>query len=195
MNNFVSVDGLMLKEIKISGLLLLVMVTITGVIYPLIINNVAKVAFPEKAAGSLMENDGKIIGSSLIGQQFTKSEYFHPRPSSVEYNAMASGGSNLSQGDPKLHENIEARLKAFSDANSGKKVPEDLLMASGSGLDPHISVEAAMFQVARVAKARKIDSVEVESLVNSYIEWRFLGIFGAPRVNVLFLNLALDRKK
>lgn len=183
----------MLKEIRVAGLLFLVMVAITGVIYPIIITGSAQVIFPEKASGSIIEKNGKIIGSSLIGQQFIKPEYFHPRPSVAGYNPMAAGASNLHQSNPKLIEEIAQRFKVISGENPGKEIPADLLTSSASGLDPHISLDAAVFQIARIAKARKVEESEIIHIVHENTEGRLFGLFGEPRVNVLLLNLALDK--
>jgi K+-transporting ATPase ATPase C chain len=186
----------MLKEIKPALLLFLVMLVITGVLYPIFVTGVARVVFPEKASGSLIEKDGIIVGSELIGQQFSKPEYFHPRPSNagIGYDSLASGASNLAATSDKLKADIAARFEALSQENPGKKVPVDLLTSSASGLDPHISVEAANFQVQRIAKLRKLSEGEISKLVENNTEGRFLGIFGEQRVNVLKLNIALDSK-
>ncbi len=185
----------MLKEIKTALLLFLLMVAITGVVYPMLITGAAKAVFPAKASGSLLENNGKIIGSELIGQQFTKPEYFHPRPSKAGngYDAMNSGGSNLSPTSKKLEDDISARFKALSEENPGKPIPTDLLTASASGLDPHISVEAAFFQMEGIAEAREVDEAIIKKLIEKHTEGFFLGVFGEPRVNVLLLNINLDR--
>lgn len=186
----------MFKEIKTALSLFVVMLVITGIAYPLVITGVAKTFFQEKATGSLIEKDGKVIGSQLIGQQFNKPEYFHPRPSSAGsgYDAMASGASNLSSTNKKLQDDIAARFQVLSAMNLGKKVPTDLLTASASGLDPHISPEAAMFQVPSIAKARNVDEAKVVSLIEKNTEGRFFGVFGEPRVNVLLLNVEMDKK-
>jgi len=186
----------MLKEIKPALLLFVLMLVITGVLYPLFITGVAKAVFPLKAAGSLIEQDGKIVGSELIGQQFTKPEYFHPRPSNAGngYDSLTSGASNLSATSDKLKADISARFDILSKENPGKTVPVDLLTSSASGLDPHISIDAANFQVKRIAKTRKLNEADVSKIIESNIEGRFLGIFGEPRVNVLKLNIALDKK-
>ena len=151
--------------------------------------------FADSASGSLLTKDGKIIGSRLIGQQFTKPEYFHPRPSKAGngYDAMSSGGSNDGPTAKKLEDDIAARFKVLSEENPGKPVPADLLTASASGLDPHISVAAAIFQVARIAKTRKIEEHVVTAIIEKHTESSFLGIFGEPRVNVLLLNIDLDK--
>ncbi len=185
----------MLKEIKTSLILFLLLAVITGLAYPMFITGIAKVIFPENSSGSLVTKDGKVIGSELIGQQFERPEYFHPRPSKAGsgYDSMASGASNLSPTSKKLEDDISARFKALSEENPGAEIPVDLLTASASGLDPEISPQAAMFQLPRVAKARNMDESAVKGLIEKHTKGRFLGIFGEPRVNVLLLNMDLDR--
>jgi K+-transporting ATPase ATPase C chain len=167
---------------------------ITGVIYPLTVTGLAQVLFPHNADGSLIVIDGKTYGSELIGQQFDEPKYFWGRPSAAGYNAAASSGSNYGPMNPSLEEAVQARIDALqvADPNNPLPIPVDLVTASGSGLDPHISVPAALYQVARVATARGLSEAEVTSLVEEYTEGRQFGIFGEPRVNVLLLNLALD---
>lgn len=184
---------IMLKEIKTALSLFILMVIITGFSYPMLITGVANLLFQDKASGSLIEKNSKIIGSKLIGQNFTSEKYFHPRPSSAEYNATNSGGSNLSQTSKELKEQIATRYKKLANEQPETKIPADLLTTSASGLDPHISPEAAIFQVARVAKARNIDEAIILKIIERNTEGRSLGIFGEPRVNVLLLNLELDR--
>ena len=186
----------MLKELKISLFLFVLLVAITGVAYPLFITGMAKVVFPDKASGSLIEKNGEIVGSLLIGQQFNKPEYFHPRPSAAGsgYDAMASGGSNLGVTNEKLKEDISTRFAVLSAENPDKTVPVDLLTSSASGLDPDISKEAAFFQVARIAKARNVSEDLIVKLIESNTKGSFLGLFGESRVNVLKLNIELDGK-
>ncbi len=171
----------------------------TGVLYPLAVTAVGQAAFPHQAAGSIIEVDGKAIGSTLIGQQFTSAEYFWGRPSAtapMPYNANASGASNLGPLNPAFADSVKARVKALRDADpgNGMPVPVDLVTASGSGLDPEISLAAASYQVKRVAAQRGMLPEYVQSLVDQHASSKLLGIFGEPRVNVLALNLALDGK-
>jgi len=176
---------------------LIVFTVITGVAYPLIVTGIAQVAFRDKANGSLIEKDGKVLGSRLIGQPFSEPKYFWSRASGTSpqpYNGSASSGTNQGPTNPALKEAVEGRVKALRDAggDASKPVPVDLVTASGSGLDPHISPAAAEYQVARVAKARSLAADKVRALVAQFTEGRQLGILGEPRVNVLELNLALD---
>jgi K+-transporting ATPase ATPase C chain len=167
------------------------MTVITGVAYPLIVTGISQVVFKDQGNGSLIEKDGKIVGSSLIGQPFSEPKYFWGRPSATSpmpYNGAASSGSNQGPTNPALHEAVKQRLSRFET----KPVPADLVTASASGLDPHISPAAAQYQVARVSKARSIPEEKLRQLVEQHTEGRQLGILGEPRVNVLRLNLALD---
>ena len=171
---------------------------ITGLIYPLLVTGIGQAAFPAQAAGSVIERDGKPIGSRLIGQHFTDPKYFWGRPSATApqpYNAAASGGSNLGPLNPALKETVEARVQALraADPANTQPIPLDLVTASASGLDPHISPAAADYQIARVARTRGLAPEIVRKLVAAWTEDRQWGIFGEPRVNVLELNLALDR--
>ena len=176
---------------------LLAFTVITGVAYPLVVTAIAQVGFSGRANGSLIERDGKVLGSRLIGQPFSAARYFWGRPSAtapMPYNGAASAGSNLGPTNPALKDAVEARVKALRDAGAdpSKLVPVDLVTASGSGLDPHISPAAAEYQLARVAKARNLAEETLRGLVQKHTDGRQLGILGEPRVNVLMLNLELD---
>ena len=186
-----------MNMIRPALVLLAALSVITGIAYPLAITGVGSVVFPEQAAGSFVRKDGKPIGSALIGQPFSDPKHFWGRPSATSpypCNAASSSGSNLGPTNPALAEAVDARIKALRDADPGNlaPVPVDLITASASGLDPHISPAAAQYQVARVAKARGLDAARVRALVSAHTQGRQLGILGEPTVNVLALNLALD---
>jgi potassium-transporting ATPase KdpC subunit len=187
----------MLTQFRPALVMLLVFTVITGVIYPLTVTGIAQVVFPHQANGSLIMVDDKAVGSELIGQQFDDPKYFWGRPSAAGYNAAASSGSNYGPMNPLLEEAVQARIDALKAADPDNKlpIPVDLVTASGSGLDPHVSVAAALYQVSRVASARGLSEAEVKSLVEKYTEGRQFGFLGEPRVNVLKLNLALDGVK
>ncbi len=177
--------------------LFVLLTAVTGVVYPLAVTGLAKVTFPEAADGSLIVKDGKAVGSSLIGQNFTDPKYFWGRPSAtgpMPYNAAASGGSNQGPLNPALVDAVKGRIDALKAADPDNKlpIPADLVNASASGLDPHISPEAAAYQVTRVAAQRHLLPADVKTLVGQYTEGRQWGVFGEPRVNVLKLNIALD---
>jgi len=185
----------LLKQIYPAFAITIVLTLLLGIIYPLVITAVATVIFPRQAAGSLIEKNGRVIGSSLIGQPFSGSEYFHSRPSAAGdgYDATASGGTNLGPASRKLFEtNVKPAAEALREENPGVPIPVDLVTSSASGLDPHITPAAAEFQVPRVAKRRGMTADEVRRLVREHTEGRQFGLLGEPRVNVLELNLALD---
>src|ERR1700716_4367837 len=189
----------MLSHVRAAVVSLVVFTVVTGIAYPLVITGIAQLVFPHQATGSLIVKDGKPVGSTLIGQPFDDPKYFWSRPSATSpfgYNAGASAGSNLSPTNADLIKTVQGRVDALRAADPGNTapVPVDLVTASGSGLDPDISPAAALYQVGRVAKARKLDEAVVRSLVAQYTQGRQLDLFGEPRVNVLALNLALDSR-
>ena len=172
-----------------------VLIVLTGLVYPGIITGVAQTVFPRQANGSLVEVDGKVVGSALIGQTFTKAWYFHGRPSATDNNAAASAGTNKGPTDTKLADTLIAGAVASAVEHDGAvkgRVPSDMVTASASGIDPHISPANARLQVARVARARGRSDAEVTALLEPRIEGRTFGLLGEPRVNVLLLNIALD---
>ena len=196
----------MLREIRPAIIVLALLALITGLAYPLAMTAIAGAIFPKQAAGSLIERDGKVIGSTLIGQEFKDDKYFHGRPSATTapdpadstktvpapYNAANSGGSNLGPTSKALNDRVKEDVEKLKAENPSMPVPVDLVTTSGSGLDPDISPEAALFQVPRVAKARSLPDERVRQLVTDHAEGRLGGVLGEPRVNVLALNLALD---
>ncbi len=197
----------MLREIRPAIVVLVALTLITGLAYPLAITGLAQALFPAQAQGSLVARDGTVVGSALIGQAFTSDKYFHGRPSATTapdpddstktvaapYNAANSGGANLGPSNKALIERVQRDIDALKKDNPSAPVPIDLVTTSASGLDPDISPEAALFQVPRVAKARNLAEDRVRQLVLDNSQGRLLGLFGEPRVNVLLLNLALDR--
>ena len=197
----------MLKEIRPAIVFVVALTVITGLLYPFAMTGIAGVVFPYQAQGSLIERDGKVVGSALIGQDFTSAGYFHGRPSATvapdpndstktvpaPYNAANSGGSNLGPTNKALIDRVQGDIEKLQQENPSAQVPIDLVTTSGSGLDPDISPAAALFQVPRVAKARNMPEDRVRQLVDEHVEGGTLGFLGEPRINVLALNLALDR--
>jgi K+-transporting ATPase ATPase C chain len=197
----------MLREIRPAIILIIALTLITGLAYPLVMTGLAQVLFPSQANGSMIEKDGKVVGSVLIGQAFADDKYFHGRPSATNapdpkdatktvdapYNAANSMGSNLGPTNKALVERVKSDVDKLKQENPSVPVPIDLVTTTASGLDPHISPEAAFFQVPRVAKARNMPEDRLRQLVGQHVEGRTLGFLGEPRVNVLALNLALDR--
>jgi K+-transporting ATPase ATPase C chain len=185
-----------MKEIKKAVLLFVALSLLTGVFYPMVVTVLAHLFFPRPATGSLIyKADGTYMGSFLIGQPFSDPRYFWSRPSATAnfpYNSLASGGSNLGPTNKDLIKQIEERVASFQSMGIKRLLPADLVMASGSGLDPHISIEAAIIQIPRIARERHVSEEKIRSLVKNYLEDRQFGFLGAKRVNVLKLNLALD---
>src|SRR6266545_2629594 len=189
----------MLAQLRPAIMVLLLLTLVTGFAYPLLVTGIAQAVFPFQAQGSLVVKEGKVVGSALIGQPFDDPKYFWSRPSATSPfadNAAASSGSNLSPTNPDLVKAVQGRVDALRAADPGNTapVPVDLVTASGSGLDPHISPAAALYQVSRVARARHLDAKAVQQTVDEHVEERLLGLLGEPRVNVLLLNLDLDRR-
>jgi len=187
----------MRAHIRPALMLLLIFTVLTGLLYPLVVTGIAQLVFPSQANGSLISSNGQTVGSSLIGQQFDDPKYFWGRLSATgpyPYNAAASSGSNLGPTNPALLDEVKARIAALkaADPTNTQPIPVDLVTSSGSGLDPNISVAAALYQLPRVAKARGLSEAALRALVDKYTQGRQLGFLGEPRVNVLELNLALD---
>ena len=196
----------MAREIRPAIVILLALTLITGLVYPLAITGIAGLLFPYQAQGSLVRQGNTVVGSALIGQQFLSDRYFHGRPSATTapdpadptksvpapYNAANSGGSNLGPSNKALIDRVQGDIAPLKKDNPSDPIPPDLVTTSGSGLDPDISPDAALFQVPRVAKARNMPEDRLRQIVNEHVEARFLGLLGEPRVNVLALNMALD---
>jgi K+-transporting ATPase ATPase C chain len=187
----------MKKELILALRFTLVTTVVFGLIYPLLVTGLSKLLFPKQAAGSLIEKDGRVMGSKLIGQSFSADKYFHPRPSAAGngYDASASSASNLAPTNQALIDRVKSDVSKLQQENPGVPIPADLVTASGSGLDPEISPAAADFQIPRIAKARGISVDSLKALVARHTQARTWGIFGEPRVNVLELNLDLDSLK
>jgi potassium-transporting ATPase KdpC subunit len=197
----------MLREIRPAIVVLVALTLITGLAYPLAMTRIAQVLFPHQAQGSLIERNGTVVGSELIGQVFESDKYFHGRPSATTapdpndstktvpapYNAANSGGSNLGPSNKALIDRVQGDIDKLKAENPSAAVPADLVTTSASGLDPHISPEAALFQVPRIAKVRNLPEDRIRQLVADHTDSRFLGLLGEPRVNVLLLNIALDQ--
>jgi potassium-transporting ATPase KdpC subunit len=197
----------MLREIRPAIVVLVALTLITGLAYPLAMTGIAQVLFPHQAQGSLIERNGTVVGSELIGQVFESDKYFHGRPSATTapdpndstktvpapYNAANSGGSNLGPSNKALIDRVQGDIDKLKAENPSAAVPADLVTTSASGLDPHISPEAALFQVPRIAKVRNLPEDRIRQLVADHTDSRFLGLLGEPRVNVLLLNIALDQ--
>jgi K+-transporting ATPase ATPase C chain len=196
----------MLREIRPAIVVLVALTLITGLAYPLAMTGIAQAIFPGQAQGSMIERNGTVVGSALIGQEFDSDKYFHGRPSATTatdpndstktiaapYNAANSGGSNLGPSNKALVDRVQGDMDKLKQENSSGSVPIDLVTTSASGLDPHVSPEAALFQVPRIAKVRNLPETRIRQLVQDQTEGRLFGLFGEPRVNVLMLNLALD---
>jgi len=184
------------RNLLVAVLMTVVTTLLLGVVYPLVITGIAQVVFPDQANGQLVERDGRVIGSRIIGQGFSSPGYFRPRPSAagMGYDAANSAGSQLGPTNRKLIDNVKANVEAARKENPNAPVPIDLVTASASGFDPHVSPAAADFQVPRVARERSMSEADIRRLVETYTEGRQLGFLGEPRVNVLELNLALDRE-
>jgi potassium-transporting ATPase KdpC subunit len=197
----------MLREIRPAIVVLVALTLITGLAYPLAMTGIAQALFPRQAQGSLIERNGTVVGSELIGQVFESDKYFHGRPSATTapdpndstktvpapYNAANSGGSNLGPSNKALIDRVQGDIDKLKQENPSAPVPADLVTTSASGLDPHISPEAALFQVPRIAKTRNLPEDRIRQLVADHTEGRFFGLLGEPRVNVLLLNVALDQ--
>jgi len=185
-----------MKHLVTATLMTIVTTVLLGLVYPLAVTGIAQVLFPDKANGQLIERSGRVIGSRIIGQPFTSPGYFYSRPSAAGagYDGAASSGSNLGPTNKKLIDRVAADVERLRAGNPGAPVPIDLVTSSASGLDPHISPAAALYQVPRVARERKLPEEDVRQLVHAHVEGRQFGVLGEPIVNVLLLNLALDER-
>ena len=184
-----------MKNLITAILMTIITTVLLGLLYPLVITGLAQVIFPDQANGQLIKKDGVIVGSRIIGQPFGGPGYFHSRPSAAGYDASGSSGSNLGPTNQKLIDRVKADVERLQVENPGKLIPIDLVTTSGSGLDPHISPAAAEFQIPRIARERKMSEGEVRQVVDAHTEGRQFGFLGEPRVNVLELNLDLDKLK
>jgi len=185
----------MLSHLRPAIVMIALFTVLTGVVYPLLTIGVAQIVFPVQANGGLIERQGKIVGAEMIGQNFTSSRYFHGRPSAAGYNAAASSGSNLGATSRKLAEAVRARAAAVAEREGSEVIPADLVTASGSGLDPHITPQAALIQVKRIAAARGISETVLRDMIEEMTERRSFGLLGEPRINVLGLNMMLDERQ
>ncbi|HMS42541.1 MAG TPA: potassium-transporting ATPase subunit KdpC [Pyrinomonadaceae bacterium] len=183
-----------MNDLITSALLILVFTVSLGIIYPFAVWGVSQVVFPHQVNGSLIEKDGKIIGSELVGQNFSGEKYFHSRLSANNYDAANSGGTNLGPTSQKLIDRVKTDAEKLQTENSTKPIPADLVTTSASGLDPHISPAAAEFQIPRIARERNMSETDLRAIVAKHTEDRTFGIFGEPRVNILMLNLELNKK-
>ncbi|MCR4264713.1 potassium-transporting ATPase subunit KdpC [Nitratireductor sp. ZSWI3] len=184
----------MLSQLRPAIALLAIMSLLTGLAYPLATTGIGQALFPRQAEASLITRDGTVVGSAFVGQAFTRPEYFHGRPSAVDYNAASSGGTNLAPTSRELIDTVGERARQIAAETGAGRVPVDLVTSSGSGLDPHISPESAYLQIRRVAEARGLPAAELRQMVDAQTDMPLFGIFGAPAVNVLKLNLALDER-
>ena len=185
---------LLIRELRPALMMMVQLTLVTGLVYPLLVTLGSGVVFHDRAEGSLVRREGHVVGSRLIGQGFQSAKYFWPRPSGAGYNGAASSGTNLAPSNPALVEAVKGHLRDYrtTDSLNTALVPEEMALASGSGLDPHVSMEAAMWQASRVARERGMSVEKVEALVRRHAEGRTFGVLGEERVNVLLLNLALD---
>jgi K+-transporting ATPase ATPase C chain len=185
----------MLTQLRPAIVMIALFTVLTGLAYPLLMTGIAQVVFPVQANGSLIERQGKVLGAQMIGQNFTSARYFHGRPSAADYDAAASSGSNLGATSRTLVDAVRERAAAAAEREGSEVIPADLVTASGSGLDPHITPQAALIQVKRIAAARGISEAVLRDMIGEMTERRTLGLFGEPRINVLGLNMMLDERQ